>query len=91
MSEYEHLVFDISYAGLRTVSRAVRATVGGTLDMVVQVELENFANECDARIQHHDREVQKAHIAELNAQHRGAPPAIVHIVVPDEENLDDLI
>ena len=92
---YEHLITDISYAALRIVSRAVRAAVGGTLDLTVQVELENFANECDNRIQHHEREVRKAKIAELNAEHKGNPPAVIHIVVADPtaetEEFDDLI
>lgn len=89
---YEHLVYDISYAALRVVARATRAAVGGTLDLTVQAELENFVNECDNRIQHHDNEVRVAQIKELNAQHK-VPVPIVHIVVtdPEIEVFDDLI
>ncbi len=81
---YDFLQYDLTFSALRIIARAVRAVVGGTLDMTVQVELENFANECDNRIQHHERMVTKARIAELNAQHRNPPP-IVHIVVPDQD------
>lgn len=90
--EYEHLITDISYAALRVVSRAVRTVVNGTTDMTVQVELNNFANECDNRIQHHDREVQKEVIAKLNAEHNNPPPialVVVDAVMP--EGYEDLI
>lgn len=89
-AEYEHFVFDISYAAMRVVSQSVRAVINGTTNMTVQTELHNFANECDNRIQHHDRDVQRETIAALNAAHH-APPPIVHIVVPAEEDLGDLI
>lgn len=87
-AEYEHLITDISYAALRVVSRAVRTVINGTTDMTVQVELNNFANECDNRIQHHDREVQKEVIAKLNAEHKNPSP-IAHVVV--DATFEDLI
>lgn len=88
-SEYEHFVFDISYASMRVVSRAVRAVINGTTDMAVQTELNNFANECDNRIQHHDREVQKEVIAKLNAEHNSTP--VVHIDVSEGDDFEDLL
>jgi hypothetical protein len=87
-AEFEHLVVDISYASLRVIAQAVRAVVGGTLDMTVQTELQNFANECDNRIQHHERDVRREQIAALNAEHKATP--VLHIAVV-EESLDDLI
>lgn len=89
-SEYEHLITDISYAALRVVSRSVRAVINGTTDMTVQTELHNFANECDSRIQHHDRDVQKETIAALNAAHK-EPVPIVHIDVAAGDRFEDLI
>ena len=88
-SEYEHLVFDIHYPTMAVVSKAVRAVINGTTDMTVQTELHNFANELDNRIQHHARDVQRETIARLNAEHHNVP--IIHVVVKEEENLDDLI
>ena len=86
---YEHLVYDIRFDTLRVVSRAVRAAVGSTLDMAVQADLENFANECENRIQHHDRDVRKAAIADLNAQHKARHEVVV--LVPVEEGVDSLL
>jgi len=88
-AEYEHLVFDIRYPALAVISTAVRAVINGTTDMAVQAELHNFANDCDNRIQHHAREVQKETIAKLNAEHAAGTP-IIHRVITGDEDLDDL-
>lgn len=89
-AEYEHLIYDISHAALRVISQSVRAVIGGTTDMRVQTELHNFANECDNRIQHHEREVRQETIAAINAAHK-APVPIVHINVADGDRFDDLL
>lgn len=90
-AEFEHLVMDIGYGSLRVISKAVRAVVGGTLGMTVQVELENFANECDNRIQHHDKEVRAEQMAALNAEHKANPIIHIEIKSEPEEGMEDLL
>lgn len=58
-TEYEHLVYDISYPALAAVASAVRAALTGAFADETLTDLQNFANECDNRLQHRVYETRR--------------------------------
>lgn len=85
----------VSPAAVRIIEQGVRAVTGGVIDLVVQVELENFCNTLRAQIQRNEANVRKDQLAAINAEYHAnkEKPGIIHIVVGEalQQTFDDLL
>lgn len=81
----------MSPAATRTIELGVRAVIGGTIDLVVQVELENFCNQLRAQIQRNEANVRKDQLAVLNAAYHAAKLVASEPYKVVDESMEDLI